>query len=150
MMATTELLQAEADALIAMPKIKVSDDLYDYPGTGGSLVVPLTSQDKREEFLLDIYRGRIDLLKGTYQNRGRQIIVLVRIDFGGAPHRNPDGTELPCPHLHLYREGYGDKWAIPLPPDKFPNIGDLWVTLEDFMRFCNIVDRPEIVRGLFT
>jgi hypothetical protein len=93
-MATTELLQAEADALIAMAKIKVGDDLYDYPGTGGSLVVPLTSQDKREEFLLDIYRGRIDLLKGTYQNRGRQIIVLVRIDFGGAPHETP--TERNC------------------------------------------------------
>ena len=33
-MATTDLLQEEADALIAMAKIKVSDDLYDYPGTG--------------------------------------------------------------------------------------------------------------------
>jgi hypothetical protein len=53
MMATTDLLQEEADALIAMPKIKVDNDVYDYPGTGGSLVVPLTSQDKREEFLLN-------------------------------------------------------------------------------------------------
>ena len=113
-MATTDLLQSEAAALIALAKIKVNDDLYDYPGTGGSLIVPLTSQDKREEFLLDIYRGRIDLLKGTYQNRARQVIVLVRVDFGGAPHRNPDGTEVPCPHLHLYREGFGDKWAQPL------------------------------------
>lgn len=112
--------------------------------------MPLTSQDKREDFLLDIYRGRIDLLKGTYQNRARQVIVLVRIDFGGAPHRNPDGNEVPCPHLHLYREGFGDKWAVPLPADKFPNIGDLWQTLEDFMLFCNVVDRPVIVRGLFT
>lgn len=124
--------------------------MYDYPGTGGSLIVPLTSQDRREEFLLDIYRGRIDLLKGTYQNRARQVIVLVRLDFGGAPHRNPDGTEVPCPHLHLYRAGYGDKWAMPLPPDRFPNIGDLWQTLEDFMQFCNVVDRPAIARGLFT
>lgn len=149
-MATTDLLQAEADALIAMDKVKVNDERYDYPGTGGSLIVPLTSQDKREEFLLDIYRGRIDLLKGTYQNRARQVVVLVRVDFGGAPHRNPDGTEVPCPHLHLYREGFGDKWAEPLPVDKFKNIGDLWLTLEDFMQFCNIVDRPAIVRGLFT
>lgn len=149
-MATTDLLQSEADALIALAKIKVNDDYYDYPGTGGSLIVPLTSQDKREEFLLDIYRGRIDLLKGTYQNRARQVIVLVRIDFGGAPHRNPDGTEVPCPHLHLYREGFGDKWAEPLPINKFPNIGDLWQTLEDFMTFCNVIDRPSIVKGLFT
>jgi hypothetical protein len=149
-MATTDLLQSEANALIALAKVKVNDDPYDYPGTGGSLIVPLTSQDKREEFLLDIYRGRIDLLKGTYQNRARQVIVLVRIDFGGAPHRNPDGTEVSCPHLHLYREGFGDKWAEPLPIGKFSNIGDLWQTLEDFMNFCNVVDRPAIVKGLFT
>lgn len=149
-MAATDLPQSEADALIALAKVKVNDDSYDYPGTGGSLVVPLTSQDKREEFLLDIYRGRIDLLKGTYQNRARQVIVLVRVDFGGAPHRNPDGGEVPCPHLHLYREGFGDKWAMPLPVASFPNISDLWQTLEDFMTFCNVVDRPAIVRGLFT
>ena len=133
-----------------MPKIKVNDDRHDYPGTGGSLVIPLTSEDKREEFLLDIYRGRIDLLKGTYQNRARQVVVLVRVYFGGAPHRNPDGVEVPSPHMHLYREGFGDKWAVPLPPDKFPNVADLWQLLDDFMRFCNVVDRPEIVRGLFT
>lgn len=149
-MAATDLSQSEADALIAMAKVKVSDDLYDYPGTGGSLVVPLTSQDKREEFIIDIYRGRIDLLKGTYQNRARQVIVLVRVDFGGAPHRNPNGEEVPCPHLHLYREGFGDKWAMPLPVDKFPNIDDLWQTLEDFMTFCNVVVPPAIERGLFT
>ena len=141
---------AEAEALISMPKIKVNDDRHDYPGTGGSLVIPLTSEDKREEFLLDIYRGRIDLLKGTYQNRARQVVVLVRVDFGGAPHRNPDGAEVPSPHMHLYREGFGDKWAVPLPRDKFPNVADLWQLLDDFMRFCNVVDRPEIVRGLFT
>lgn len=149
-MATTDLIQTEADALIALAKIKVNDDYYDYPGTGGSLIVPLTSQDRREEFLLDIYRGRIDLLKGTYQNRARQVIVLVRVDFGGAPHRNPDGEEVQCPHLHLYREGFGDKWAQPLPVDQFPNIGDLWQTLEDFMNYCNVVEPPVIVRGLFT
>lgn len=149
-MSRTDLLQAEADALIALAKVKVSDELYDYPGTGGSIMVPLTSEDKREDFLLDIYRGRIDLLKGTYQNRAQQVIVLVRVDFGGAPHRNPDGSEVPCPHLHLYREGFGDKWAAPLPSEIFTNIDDLWQTLEDFMQFCNIVDRPSIVKGLFT
>lgn len=149
-MADMNLTAAEAEALISMPKIKVNDDRHDYPGMGGSLVIPLTSEDKREEFLLDIYRGRIDLLKGTYQNRARQVVVLARVDFGGAPHRNPDGVEVPSPHMHLYREGFGDKWAVPLPPDKFPNVADLWQLLDDFMRFCNVVDRPEIVRGLFT
>ena len=77
-MATIDLLQAEADELIAMAKVKVNDDVYDYPGTGGSLVVPLTSQDKREEFLLDIYRGRIDLLRGPIRTvAGRSLCSFV-------------------------------------------------------------------------
>ena len=76
-------------------------------------------------------------------------MVLVRLDFGNQPHRNPDGDEVPSPHLHMYREGYGDKWAIQVPADRFPNLSDMWLALGDFMRFCNIVDRPNIIRGLF-
>jgi hypothetical protein len=76
--------------------------------------------------------------------------VLVRLDFGGAPHRNPDGEEIGSPHLHLYREGYGDKWAVPVPEDRFENLSDPWQTLEDFMRYCNVVQSPMIRRGLFT
>jgi hypothetical protein len=148
-MAEINLTQSEADALIAMEKIKVDDSRWDYPGLGGSLRIPLISQDKRENFTLDISRGKIDLLKGKYQNRARQIIILVRLDFGGQPHQNPDEREIPSPHLHIYREGYGDKWAVPIPTDRFPDILDLWQTLEDFMDYCNIVEPPNIERGLF-
>jgi hypothetical protein len=123
---------------------------WDYPDFGGAISIPLVSADRREQFLLDVRRGRIDLTKGTYQNRGRQVVVLVRLDFGGAPHRNPDGEEVPPPHLHLYRERFGDKWAVAVPGDRFASIGDPWRTLEDFMRFCNIVEPPIIRRGLFT
>lgn len=149
-MAEINLTQSEADALIAMEKLRVDDTRWDYPGFGGSISVPLISNDKREKFLLDVSRGKIDLLKGTYQNRSRQVIILVRLDFGCKPHRNPDGEEIPSPHLHIYREEYGDKWAIPVPADRFPNISDLWRTLDDFMQFCNIIDPPLIDKGLFT
>jgi Family of unknown function (DUF6978) len=149
MMADIDLSQGDADALIALAKIRADDEERLFPQAGGSLVIPLTSEDKREHFLLDIHRGRIDLLKGTYQNRARQVVVLVRLDFGGPPHRNPDGQEVPCPHLHLFREGFGDKWAVPVPTKDFPNIGDLWSTLSDFMRYCNVVVPPRIDRGLF-
>ncbi len=149
-MTDLNLTQAEADALIAMEKHRVTDDPHDFPMAGDSLVLPLQSSDKREQFLLDISRGRIDLLRGKYQNRARQVIVLVRLDFGGRPHRNPDDQELPCPHLHLYKEGYGDKWAVPIPIDQFSRLSDLHGTLEDFMQFCNITQPPHINRGLFT
>ena len=71
-MADINLTQAEADTLIAMEKQWIDNARWDCPGLGGSISIPLISQDKRENFLLDVSRGRIDLLKGTYQNRSRQ------------------------------------------------------------------------------
>ena len=149
-MAEINLTQTEADALIAMEKHRVNNERRDYPVLGGSVSIPLISADRRENFILDVSRGRINLAKGTYQNRPRQVVVFVRLDFGGQPHRNPDGEELESPHLHVYREGYGDKWAVPVPSGTFPNITDTWKTLEDFMRFCNIATPPLIERGLFS
>ena len=148
-MTEINLTQAEADVLILMEKHRVDDARWDYPGMGGSVSIPLVSWNKRENFRLDVSRGHIDLLKGTYQNRVREIIVLVRLDFGGPPHRNPDGEDVPCPHWHVYREGFGDKWALPVPADKFPDLTDLWQTLENFLRFCNVTQPPLIDRGLF-
>jgi hypothetical protein len=147
-MADIDLTQEEADALIAMPKNRANDDIVFYPARGKSVTIPLTSEDKRENFLLDIRRGRIDLLKATYQNRARQTVVLVRLDLGGAPHRNPDGEEIACPHLHVYREGYGAKWAKSIPLDGFSNVEDLWEMLQGFMGYCNITKPPNIQKGI--
>ncbi len=149
-MTDVNLSQTEADHLIAMEKHSKDPNVpWEFPVLGGKVSIPLVSVDNREEFLLDIHRGRIDLAKRTYQNRARQIIPLVRIDLDGAPHRNPDGAEVPCPHLHRYREDYGDKWAVPLPPDGFPNLGDPDGLLSDFFAYCNITRPPVIDRGLF-
>ncbi len=129
-MVEINLSQADADQLIAMRKLSANDDECEYPGMGGSLCLPLVSEDKRENFFLDINRGKIELKKGKNQNRAKQVVVLVRLDFGGTPHRNPDGSEIGCPHLHLYREGFADKWAFPAPADKFSDLSNLWKTLE--------------------
>jgi hypothetical protein len=141
------LSQSEADAFIAMPKVRTDETEWAF--SGAALAIPLTSEDRRTNFFLDLSRGRISLAKGKYQNRVHQSVILVRLDFGGAPHRNPDGVEMTCPHLHIYREGYGDKWAFAVPADKFSNISDTWATLEDFMRYCTITQPPIIQRGLF-
>lgn len=104
-MADLNLTQAEADALIAMAKDRVDNAEWNYPNLGGGISVPLVSADRREQFVLDLRRGRIDLAKGTYQNRGRQMVVLVRLDFGGAPHRNPDGEEVGIVEPPIIRRG---------------------------------------------
>jgi hypothetical protein len=149
-MPDANLTQAEADALISMEKHRVDEERHIFPMGGKSLILALQSADKREQFFLDLSRGRIDLAKVKMQNRARQVVVLVRLDLAGGPHRNPDGEEVPCPHLHLYREGFADKWAVHLPPDRFPDPGDIWATFGQFMAYCNITRAPHIERGLFT
>lgn len=149
-MADISLTQIEADLLIAMEKHRVSEARSSFPVGGQSLVLSLQSSDHREQFLLDVRTGRIDLQKVTMQTRGRQVVVLVRLDLGGPPHRNPDGEEVPVPHLHIYREGYGDKWATAVPVDHFTAISDLWQTFEHFMQYCNVTVPPHVDRGLFT
>ena len=149
-MADANLTQVEADGLIALEKRRIDGNDWNYPDFGGAITIPLVSSDRRESFLLDLRRSRIDLAKGTYQSRGRQVVVLVRLDFGARPHRNPDGEEIGSPHLHPYREGFGDKWAYPPPSDRFAHLDDPWRTLEDFMQFCNVVEPPIIRQGLFT
>lgn len=148
-MTDINLTQAESDALFAMEKRRSDDTEWDYPGLHGKITIPLVSIDRRESFFLDLRQGRISMTKGTYQNRARQVMILARLDFGGAPHRNPDGEEIGSPHLHLYRKGFGDKWAFPVPGDRFPKLDDKWQTLQDFMQYCNIIEPPVIRRGLF-
>ena len=149
-MADFTVTQVEADALIAMEKHRVTDDRADFPMAGESVVSSLQSADKREQFLLDLSRSRINLKKIKMQTRVQQVVVLVRLDLDGAPHRNPDGEEIPVPHLHIYREGYGDKWAMPVPAAQFRAADDLWMTFEDFLSYCNITRPPYIDWGLFT
>jgi hypothetical protein len=142
------LTQTEADTLLGMQKIRANNDEHDYPWMGGKISLHLLSVDKKENFLLDVWRSGSIELKGRYQNRARSVIALARLDFGGPPHRNPDDSEISSPHIHLYREGFGDKWAYPLPAEHFTNIDDLWTTLHDFMTFCNVTQLPNILRGV--
>lgn len=144
------LTQAEADALLAMEKHRVDEERRQLPDFGGGLSVPLASPDRAESFCLDITRSRINLIKGTFQNRARTTIILARLDFGGSAHRSPDGQEIGCPHLHLFREGYNDRWAIPIPTDRFPSIDDHFRLLQDFMCYCNVTRPPHFNQGLFT
>jgi len=150
-----ELTQPEADALLAMEKHRVNDDILRFPELGKKLIVNLEivnleSVDGRERFHLDMASSYIKLSKFTFQNRARTIVILARLDIDGAPHRNPDDTEIPGTHLHLFREGYADKWAYPVPPELFMDLSDRWTTLQDFMKYCNITKPPEFDRGLFS
>lgn len=139
------LSQAEADALLTVAKRFVSPRLIRLaPGA-----------DETHDLIRHARRGRRDLpprpLEGRQeggqaqvQTRGRKVIVLARIDINGAPHTNPDGTGIDGTHLHVYREGYDDRWAFPLDAQQFTDPADPETALLDFCRFCNMVDTPTV------
>lgn len=141
--------QREADFLLALEKYDFSGEQFRFPYQGGSLRLSLHSSDKKETFNLDVTRGYIALEKITFQTRARKTVVLVRLDIDGPPHRNPDGEEIECPHIHLYREGYGDKWAYPLPNELKSVLDNPYDLLDKFMDYCHIVGKPIIQRELF-
>jgi hypothetical protein len=135
------LTQAEADALIAMAKTFADTEAISIP-PGVDDTRELIGADPKERFLLDIWRSTFRLTKVRLQTRGRQVVVLARLCVDGAPHTNPDGARLAGTHLHLYRQGYDDKWAQPVEPSRFPNPSDLRRVFEDFCGFCNIRGVP--------
>lgn len=146
---TVNLTQQEADRLLKLDKYFLGDERFTFPLPGGRLCIPLHSIDRREDFTFDVSRGKISLAKNKFQTRARKAVVLARLDLGGAPHRNPDDEEIDCPHLHLYREGYGDRWAVPLPPE-FHGREDVLNIMETFLDYCRVIDKPTIDRGVFT
>ena len=100
--------------------------------------------DGRDRFLLDIWRSAKNVRRARFQIRAKRAVVLARLGIGGAAHRNPDESEVPAPHLHLYRRGWGDGWANPVPIARFTAPNDLYRSLEEFMAYCNITVAPKI------
>ncbi len=137
------LTEGQVKYLLGLEKVSDLSSGRAYPGMGGKLEIPLRSVDNKEEFVLNITKGRKNYLKVSHQTRARVSIPIARLDFG-AKHTNPDSKIVGSPHLHIYREGYGDKWAYELddlpddigfsiPPD---NKIESWS--KAFLDFCRI------------
>jgi hypothetical protein len=155
------ITQQDADFFFSMEKFPEELNEHNFPASGCKLVLPFVSADKRENFLFDIYRGSIRLTKVTYQNRVRKAYVLRRLDFDGATHLNPEveniplpilepfnGKEISSPHIHLYVEGYGERWAIPAELLLPLNGKDIYEIMIDFFKYCNVKRLPKIEKTL--
>ena len=144
-----ELTENEVKRLIDLGKNRVNDEEHRFPDGGETLEIPLISLDERENFLLSVTVGRIDLSKSNNQLRLKpENIPLVRIDVGNTIHKNPDGTIITGPHIHIYKEGYGLKFAYPLEKYLRTNPEDTYQVLCDFMNYCSIVKKPVIIKGV--
>lgn len=147
------LTQVEVDLLLNMLKSLVDTGNLNFPSSGTSKELEVSSSDGKEKFLVDVNRkGRIKLSKCTYQNRYRKYEILLRLDIDGPAHTNPDGQEISGHHLHIYREGYETKWAYPLPENQFTDPKDLINTLMEFLEYCKVVNLEQlsIQGGIFS
>lgn len=143
------ITQAEADYLIALPKLFVENDPLEIGTPDETIKRELVSPDKRERFLLDVWSSGARLGKYTFQNRSRTIIILIRVDVGDTlEHTNPDGTRVSGSHIHFYKEGYDEKFAFPLGEYAFRDAKDIVRTFEDFANQCHIQNVPPIIRRL--
>lgn len=155
------ITQQDADFFFEMEKFPEEDKKYQFPSSGQKLIIPFTSVDKRENFLFDVYRGSIKITKVNYQNRVRKAYILRRLDYNGSPHLNPEVETVPLPiledyngkeilstHMHLYVEGFGERWAVPV--DIFLSIDkkDIYEIMMEFFRYCNAKQLPNITKTL--
>jgi hypothetical protein len=110
---------------------------------GENWIREVKSDDDRELFLLDYYKGRAELKKFVVNNRYRTTIVLARF-CSYKRHTNPDGTVFEGPHLHLYDEDYADAIAYPVSELGLKETFSLVDGFSAFIKYCNIDSVPGV------
>lgn len=100
------------------------------------------------KYLLDFYRGSFELSKFTANKRFRQTLIMLRYDNGGR-HTNPDGETFEGPHVHLFKEGFNDKFAYPISIINIEETDTMEVRFKKILHFCNIKDCPDLEVPMF-
>lgn len=166
-----ELSQEEADRLRLIPKEFESATPIDITRVEEGLVLPAISSDQKEKFLIDIWQASIKLSKWRYQERTHKIIPLLRLELDASPHLNRNITiedqnrvmqnygwpfvpRLDGNHVHVYIEGYSDRWAFPL--SIFPSLEQVIkpgnqnyiAIINAFLRECNFTQPIQFLKQL--
>ena len=141
-----ELSQQEADKLLELLK-KCVDTKISMPSQGFREDLDVYAIERRnEKFIISINRRNSVEDKVSFVARYlKDNTILLRLDIAPtAPHKNPPGfqyEEIQGTHLHIYREGYESKYAMPfdvndeLLEDKFLN----------FLNMFNVIEKPVII-----
>jgi len=134
-----DLTQSEADALIRVRKLFL--DKTPLIIGGGNIQRELQSQIRAEErFYLNIRQTAIEF--GIFSSVTRffsQPLVRICIDKD-MKHENPNGEIIEGSHIHLYREGFRDRFATPLLKYGFDDSAGIIYCLGKFLEICNIED----------
>ncbi|HIX14214.1 MAG TPA: hypothetical protein H9740_00555 [Candidatus Hungatella pullicola] len=137
-----KLSQKEAEELLHMLKKSLAHEI-NFPLKGDSSEFDVVGIPKKEQFVIRIYRGKIDRFKYEIGARIKKDgILLLELHINPSrPHRNPDGKVMTCSHWHVYREKYGRRYAFPacdINSEDF--IENTMLFLEKF----NVIEKPII------
>ncbi|MBN1275499.1 hypothetical protein JXA12_04385 [Candidatus Woesearchaeota archaeon] len=99
---------------------------------------PVVSDAHGDIFALDIKQGKIELKMMRCGHRVHSVFTLLRLDVDDRVHINPGGVKVTGPHVHVYREGYNDRFAFPANQYGFKDLSDFGSVIEKFMELCNI------------
>lgn len=113
-MAFTKITQVEADRLLRMLKRTLISEIS-FPEKGESVEFQVAGDGKQDIFAVNIFRGKINLLK---YNIGARVVkngvLLLELHINPSNvHSNPDGKKITGCHWHIYSEEYGRLWAFP-------------------------------------
>lgn len=141
------MTQSEAQGLIQVLKRLLQLNAITLPKMGSTSLYELCSVFSEKDRFSVIFnrKNRIDSGKYTLMLRYGKDKGLLRIDVGGPPHTNPDGSIVPCPHIHIQQRDTGswDAWATDIPA-VFGNVADRIETFTAFLQYCNVRDIASI------
>lgn len=144
------LSQAEADTLQTIEKALTNPKQVHLPPPNGTkihAVYYLRDNHRKDDMKLSTYHAQKNQKKVSYRILYNSSILLVRVDTQDAtPHINPDKKIIIPPyqpHIHIYREWYGDKFAYPLP-NEFKDTDDIVQLFMDFLSYSNIINIDEV------
>jgi hypothetical protein len=127
------LTQKQADELIRLLK-KTLEEIVRLPRAGERhKTFAVVAENRTEQFRIHPYQGVLDPAKHQITALlSTPRVRLMRLCVNGHPHRNPDRQVIGGTHLHVYREGYADHYAIPITVDDPDFAADTMTLLEKF------------------
>lgn len=148
------LNQNEIDELInSLKRLLIDDNIINIPNSNSKELLEGKSAHS-EIFLIDLNRKGRKIKRYTLQLRPKRAkeLPLLRLDLIGPDHPNPPGNfpysdqTIPCPHLHIAHEGFGDSIAVPLNTETAnlylsnEELQDFVKVTKTFLKRCNIIN----------
>ena len=140
------------------PKEFIEKKHFSFPIQYHELALKGKGSLTKTAYVVHINRKGCIFKRITYLNRlDKTSIILARLDIDTKPHHNPDGSKIGGTHLHLFQEGYGDKWAFALDDVKhiqkiLPTYQPFQIIDEEFLdnfqrfaAFCGFINLPYLV-----